>query len=104
MNVIGELAVKDMVPSNYPEVCSFFLVTLTYCLAVRPTSGSLRDANVFKQNKETDPRKYGATFRREGLNYSKEYVATAGVIARNGSIAFDSDYIEYNQTARLNCK
>ena len=59
----------------------------------------------YKQtNEEIDPREYGATYKREGLSDAKEDVATAGVVTRNGSIAFDSDYKENNQTTRLNCE
>ena len=93
----------NMVPWNYPLVCALFLATSTFYFAV--SSGSLMTTSTYKQtNEEIDPREYGATYKREGFSDAIEYVATAGVITRNGSIAFDSDYIEYNQTTRLNCE
>ena len=88
---------------NYPLVCSLFLVILILSFAV--LSVSLTKTTTYRPtNEEIDPTEYGATHEREGLSDTKEYVATAGVITRNGSIDFHLDYIEYNQTVRLNCE
>ncbi|XP_062329743.1 basic proline-rich protein-like isoform X3 [Osmerus eperlanus] len=89
-----------MVLWNKSLFCFWVLKTFTSFVAV--SYGSVRGGSTFRlTNEETDPMEIGTKFGRDLLRHANEPRSQTGVITRNGSLAFDSDGQEANQTISI---